>query len=79
MDLNIKELAQGIINDTKRKFGNPNPSVEQLAEKRLEVCLSPCTEMYEDSLGKRCGLCNCVLAWMSRSDKKCKAGKWDNL
>jgi hypothetical protein len=79
MDLNLKELAKGLLNSTKAKFGKGNSKVEALAQKRLEVCLSPCTEMYEDTLGKRCGLCDCVLGWLSRSDKTCKAGKWDNL
>lgn len=76
--MDFKALAIGIINDTKRKFGNPDPKVEESAAKKLEVCLQ-CPEMYEDKMGKRCGLCNCVLAWLSRSPKTCKAGKWVGL
>lgn len=78
--MDFKNIAIGIINSTKSKFGSPDPKVEELAEKRLEICIGSCGEYHEDSvLGKRCNHCNCVLAWMSRSGKLCKQGKWNDL
>lgn len=77
--MSIKSIAIGIFNATKAKFGTPDPKVEQLALKKLEVCAT-CDERYKDEdLGDRCGLCDCVLGWMSRSPKMCKDGKWDNI
>jgi hypothetical protein len=78
--MDIKQIAIGMINSTIAKYGNPNKKVEELAIKRLEVCLGSCKEYHNDKLlGKRCDHCNCVLSWLSRSAKTCKQGKWDNL
>lgn len=76
--MDIKNIALGIINETKKEFGSPDPKVEDLALKRMEVCLS--CDLIEDSpIGKRCSICKCKLSWMSRSRKLCQAGKWDNV
>lgn len=76
--MDIKNIAIGIINETKKEFGSADPKVETLALRRMEICIS-CDRIKDSSLGKRCDICNCKLSWMSRSNKLCKDGKWDSL
>jgi len=71
-------IARGIINATKKEFGNADPEIEELAAKRMEECLK-CNLIKDSPVGKRCGICGCKLSWMSRSNKMCKDGKWDNI
>lgn len=76
--MDFKNIALGIINETKKEFGSADPKVEALALRRMEVCI-PCDRIKDSLAGKRCSICSCKLSWMSRSNKLCKAGKWDNI
>lgn len=75
--IDLKEIARGFMNSTKKQFGVENQSIEERAEKRYEICLQ-CPIISDNK--RRCditkGGCNCLLGWKTRSNSKCPKDKW---
>lgn len=76
--LDIKNIAIGFFNNTRKEFGLEDSVTEQLAINRYEICLQ-CPLIQKSS--NRCapkdqGGCNCKLEWKIRSNSKCPKDKW---
>jgi len=53
----------------------PSPQVEELAKKRIAICVS--NECGKFRKNKSCALCGCYMPAKVRSSKsKCRIGKW---
>lgn len=51
-----------------------NPVTEELAKKRIAICLG-CTHLKKNTM--RCGICHCpLIAAIRAREKKCLKGKW---
>jgi len=71
----MKEEIELIVDGWKNLIV-PNPVSEELAKKRLAICVE-CKPHYKKFPITRCGVCNCYIPASVRSKKKhCLKGKW---
>jgi hypothetical protein len=58
-----------------KNYTFPNPQIEELAKKRIAICVqNDCKKLRSN---KTCVLCGCYMPAKVRSPKsKCKLGKW---
>ncbi len=77
MQIKIKEIAEGFINNTKNKFGIADPKIEELAKSRYEICLA-CKTISEDKTicDSDKGGCGCYLDLKTRSSSNCPKNLW---
>ena len=63
------------IYDGWKNLTFPSPQVEELAKKRIAICVdNKCGKFRKN---KSCALCGCYMPAKVRSTKsKCKIGKW---
>jgi hypothetical protein len=58
-----------------KNYTFPNPQIEELAKKRIAICVQNDCKKFRAN--KTCALCGCYMPAKVRSPKsKCKLGKW---
>jgi hypothetical protein len=66
----LSEIYEGWKNYTF-----PNPKIEEIAKKRIEICVKNECKRFRSN--KSCALCGCYMPAKVRSPKsRCKIGKW---
>jgi len=61
------------IFDGWKNYAFPNPSIEELAKERIEICVD-CDKLKKNNT---CKLCGCYMPAKVRSPKsKCNLNKW---
>lgn len=74
--MSIKSIVKGFASLVLRETGNLSLEVEQMAEKRLEVCAT-CPERTKQFGASQCKICGCILkAKTLVPDEKCPIHKW---
>lgn len=69
----LENIKQGIINAMKSEFGVLETEIQELADKRMEICNS-CANKSELNI---CKLCRCFLPFKTKAvNASCDENKW---